>query len=315
MNGGGSGAGLAVDGDLALLHRLEQRRLRLRRGPVDLVGEHDVGEQRARLEAELLGRALVDADADEVGGQQVGRELDALPACSRSTRPATWRGSSCRRPGTSSMSRWPSARRQMSAISIGSILPCTTCAMFAVTASNSAANRELPLSGAGSSPPAWRLGRTVTRHKRTGVAGARAVSAFGRGLRVARRGDVPGDRRRHRPARRGRRRRDRRRWSCATASPRRRATCGRRCTASCGASSPPAPTTPSRSSVCGVSCEGPIDAVGGTVSPLHLPVWQSLRAARARRRAHRPADRARPDGPGTRARRALEGRRPPTSPT
>ena len=48
MNGGGSGVRRAVDGDLALLHRLEQRRLGLRRGPVDLVGEHDVGEQRAR---------------------------------------------------------------------------------------------------------------------------------------------------------------------------------------------------------------------------------------------------------------------------
>ena len=28
--------------------------------------------------------------------------------------------------------------------------------------------------------------------------------------------------------------------------------------------------------MCGVSCEGPIDAIGGTVSPLHLPVWQSF---------------------------------------
>lgn len=27
---------------------------------------------------------------------------------------------------------------------------------------------------------------------------------------------------------------------------------------------------------CGVSCEGPIDAIGGTVSPLHLPVWESF---------------------------------------
>ena len=27
---------------------------------------------------------------------------------------------------------------------------------------------------------------------------------------------------------------------------------------------------------CGVSCEGPIDAIAGTVSPLHLPVWQSF---------------------------------------
>ena len=79
MNGGASGRVCAVDRDLALLHRLEQGRLGLRRGPVDLVGEHDVGEQRARLEPELLGGPLVDADADEVGRQQVGGELDPLP--------------------------------------------------------------------------------------------------------------------------------------------------------------------------------------------------------------------------------------------
>ncbi len=28
--------------------------------------------------------------------------------------------------------------------------------------------------------------------------------------------------------------------------------------------------------LCGVSCEGPIDRRGGTVSPLHLPVWQDF---------------------------------------
>jgi len=28
--------------------------------------------------------------------------------------------------------------------------------------------------------------------------------------------------------------------------------------------------------VCGVSCEGPIDAAAGTVSPLHVPVWQQF---------------------------------------
>ena len=38
----------AVDRDLALLHALEQRRLRARRGAVELVGEHDVREHRAR---------------------------------------------------------------------------------------------------------------------------------------------------------------------------------------------------------------------------------------------------------------------------
>ena len=39
-----------VEGDLRLVHRLEQARLGLGRGAVDLVGEHDVGEERAGLE-------------------------------------------------------------------------------------------------------------------------------------------------------------------------------------------------------------------------------------------------------------------------
>ena len=68
---------LAVDGDAALLHDLEQRRLRLRRGAVDLVGEHDGREDRARVELEGLLRRLVDRHAGDVARQQVGRELDA----------------------------------------------------------------------------------------------------------------------------------------------------------------------------------------------------------------------------------------------
>ena len=47
-------ARLAVDGDLALLHRLQQRRLGARRGAVDLVGQHDLGEDRPGPELELL---------------------------------------------------------------------------------------------------------------------------------------------------------------------------------------------------------------------------------------------------------------------
>src|SRR6266540_5087997 len=43
-------------------------------------------------------------------------------------------------PGTSSMSRWPSASRQMTARSIDSFLPCTTRATLPVIASNSEAN-------------------------------------------------------------------------------------------------------------------------------------------------------------------------------
>ena len=38
--------GLALHRDAVLLHRFEQRRLRLRRGAVDFVRQHDVGEDR-----------------------------------------------------------------------------------------------------------------------------------------------------------------------------------------------------------------------------------------------------------------------------
>ena len=79
MNGSGSGCGVALDRDLALLHRLEQRRLGLRRRAVDLVGQQQVGEHRALAEAE---RAL--ARLDRSSGRctsrrhQVGGELHAL---------------------------------------------------------------------------------------------------------------------------------------------------------------------------------------------------------------------------------------------
>jgi hypothetical protein len=71
-------ARVALDGDRALLHRLEQRRLRARRRAVHLVGEHDVREQRARPELELAALLREEVDADDVGRHQVGRELDAV---------------------------------------------------------------------------------------------------------------------------------------------------------------------------------------------------------------------------------------------
>jgi len=46
MNGWGTGWVTPADRHLALGHHLEQRRLHLGRGPVDLVGQHDVGEDR-----------------------------------------------------------------------------------------------------------------------------------------------------------------------------------------------------------------------------------------------------------------------------
>ena len=76
----------ALDRDLPLLHRLEQRRLRLRWGAVDLVGEEKVGEDRARPELEVGLALVVDRGAGHVGGHQVGRELDAREADARHLR-------------------------------------------------------------------------------------------------------------------------------------------------------------------------------------------------------------------------------------
>ena len=73
--------GRAGDGDRPLLHGLEQGRLGLGRGPVDLVGQEQVGEDRPALKLELAApfrRFEHDVGADQVGRHQVGGELDAL---------------------------------------------------------------------------------------------------------------------------------------------------------------------------------------------------------------------------------------------
>ena len=69
---------LTGHGDLAFLHRLQQRRLRARARPVDLVGHEQLGEDRAGDEAEALpaGAGVVQhLGAQDVGRHQVGREL------------------------------------------------------------------------------------------------------------------------------------------------------------------------------------------------------------------------------------------------
>ncbi len=70
--------GVAVDGHLALLHRLQQGRLRLGRGAVDLIDEDDLGVDGAGAKLELACALVKDGHAGHVTGQHVGRELDAL---------------------------------------------------------------------------------------------------------------------------------------------------------------------------------------------------------------------------------------------
>ena len=76
MNGAWQPVRDAVDADLPLGHRLQQRRLRLGRGAVDLVGQQQVGEDRPVPELETARLHVVDGRAEQVGGQQVGGELD-----------------------------------------------------------------------------------------------------------------------------------------------------------------------------------------------------------------------------------------------
>ena len=66
---------LPVDRHLVLLHRLQERGLRLRRGAVDLVGEQQVGEHRPPAEDEFV--AAHRHRPGEIGREHVRRELHA----------------------------------------------------------------------------------------------------------------------------------------------------------------------------------------------------------------------------------------------
>ena len=134
----GSGVGGAGIADRAFLHRLEQRGLGLGRGAVELVGEQQVGEDRALLELEVaLAGAVVlfqHLGAEDVAGHQVRGELDAaelpVPAPGRASAPAgscpapaRLRAGSGRRPAGRSATarrprpgrRWPGAMRSCAA--------------------------------------------------------------------------------------------------------------------------------------------------------------------------------------------------------
>ena len=68
-----------TDRDAAFFHRFQQCRLRLRRGAVHFVGQHDVGKDRSRLKLEKLLAHRVflnDVRSGDVGRHEIRRELD-----------------------------------------------------------------------------------------------------------------------------------------------------------------------------------------------------------------------------------------------
>ena len=66
-----------ADGDLSLLHRLEQRALDLGGCPIDLVGKENAGHDRAWAHVERAGGGSVDLGTGQVSRQEVRCELDS----------------------------------------------------------------------------------------------------------------------------------------------------------------------------------------------------------------------------------------------
>ena len=99
---------MSADRDRVLLHRFEQGRLGLGRGPVDLVGQDDLREDRPGLELEdaaAVGQLHDDVGADDVGRHQVGRELDPVEVERRRASARVRTSSVLPRPGTPSEQR------------------------------------------------------------------------------------------------------------------------------------------------------------------------------------------------------------------
>ena len=70
----------AGDRDVIFLHRLEQRRLGSRACPVDFVGHQQLGKYGSPHETKpalAASRLFQDFGAENIGGHQIGRELDA----------------------------------------------------------------------------------------------------------------------------------------------------------------------------------------------------------------------------------------------
>jgi hypothetical protein len=70
--------GRVADGHLPLLHRLQEGRLDLCRRTVDLVGQHQVAEDRSAMRNELRCLRVEDLGAGDIGREQIWGELETL---------------------------------------------------------------------------------------------------------------------------------------------------------------------------------------------------------------------------------------------
>jgi len=68
---------VAVDGDLSLLHRLEERALRLGRRAIHFIGQEHLRKDWAPVKDKLPRGRIENGITQDIGGQQVARELHA----------------------------------------------------------------------------------------------------------------------------------------------------------------------------------------------------------------------------------------------
>ena len=83
--GAREGIGHAVHRDLTLLHDLQQRGLRLGRGAVDFIGQHDLAHNCAGTVLHVAGKAG-HGEAGDIRRGDIRRELDALERAGERTR-------------------------------------------------------------------------------------------------------------------------------------------------------------------------------------------------------------------------------------
>src|SRR5947209_2584565 len=78
-------ARLPLHGDLALIHYFEQRRLRLGRSAVNFICQQNISEDGAGLEVEALLGSGIDRGTEQIAGEHVAGELDALKSAIQRT--------------------------------------------------------------------------------------------------------------------------------------------------------------------------------------------------------------------------------------
>ena len=86
QEGDGQGLGFAVNGDLVFVHRLKKSGLGARRSAIDFVGEEEVGKDGARDEIEIAVLLPVEIVSDDVGREEVGRELQSFKTAAQGDR-------------------------------------------------------------------------------------------------------------------------------------------------------------------------------------------------------------------------------------